>query len=344
MKKIIFLLTFLSCFYPIKAQDIHFAQSIQTPLFINPAACGVFNGWERVIINYRNQWLGSATQFQTTAISADVNLFKNKYNDRPYIGVGLQFFNDIGGDSKFGNQTGSLTISGVLPFGRTGHMLSVGIQGGIGSRKASLDNVHFLSQWNGTNFDPTLFGESEIASFNYIDASTGIYYIYDGGQNTFQRNNDFTLKIGASVFHVNQPELTFAGGTADRLHRKYVANIDIVKDIYNSPFAMDISALQFIQGKHTETLLGFILRYRFINGTKITGFSQDAYFGFGTYYRHKDAVIPAIMIDWNGFQFGMTYDFTISELRKAYGGGSLEFSLSYVNRHHALFKTKQRRF
>jgi len=55
------------------SQDIHFAQSSQTPLLINPGATGVYDGWERVIINHRNQWLGANTQFMTTAIAADVN-------------------------------------------------------------------------------------------------------------------------------------------------------------------------------------------------------------------------------------------------------------------------------
>ncbi len=60
----------------VKGQDLHFAQSNQTPLFINPAAAGVFDGWERVIINHRNQWLGANTSFMTTAIGADINLGK----------------------------------------------------------------------------------------------------------------------------------------------------------------------------------------------------------------------------------------------------------------------------
>ena len=100
------------------------------------------------------------------------------------------FFNDIGGDSKFGNQTGSLTLSGILPMGRSGHILSAGIQGGFGSRKADLSGVLFRSQWTGSEFDPTIAsGEMNSAtSFRYMDASAGIYYVFDGGQSTFSRN------------------------------------------------------------------------------------------------------------------------------------------------------------
>lgn len=325
------------------AQDLHFAQSSQTPLFINPGAAGVYDGWERVIINHRNQWLGANTRFMTTAIAADINIGKTRQNDKPYLGLGMMFFNDKGGDSNFGNQNGSLTLSGVLPMGGSGHSLSLGIQGGMGQRKADLSNVSFMSQWNGSEFNLNLAGEANpLVSFNYLDASAGLFYIFDGGRNSFQRDNKFKFKFGIAGFHLNAPKLKYASGEAERLHRKYVAHVGIVKEIPGSEMGIDINAVQFLQGGHYETLLGVILRYRFENGTKITGNSQESFFGFGTYYRHKDAIIPSIIVHMRGFQLGMSYDVTISELRKAYGGGSLEFSLSYTNFNHALFKTRGR--
>ena len=106
---------------------------------------------------------------------------------------------------------------------------------------------------------------------------------------------------------------------------------------------MDASALQFMQGGHYETILGMMLRYRFENGTKLTGHSHNAYLGFGSYFRWGDAIIPSVNVEWRGFQFGVSYDVTVSYLRKAYTG-SLEFSLSYKNMHDSLFKTRKRRF
>ena len=327
-------------------QDLHFAQSFQTPLFINPGAAGVYDGWERVTVNQRNQWLGAGTQFNTTAVGADINLGKSRFNDKAHLGLGILFFNDVGGDSKFGNQAGSLTLSGILPMGRSGHLLSLGIQGGFGQRKATLSNVSFMSQWDGERFDSSLPGESNaLTSSTYIDASAGLYYVYDGGKNSFQQNSDFKLKIGVSAFHLNQPKLKYVGGQAEEpLYRKYVGHVGLLKEFQGSPIAIDANAVQFIQGKQMETLLGLMVRYRFEDGTKITGNTQQAFFGIGTYYRFKDAIIPSIMVDWKGFQFGVSYDVTISELRKAYRGGSLEFSLSFTNLDHSLFKTRKRRF
>ena len=41
------------------AQDIHFTQTQEVPMLINPAATGMFNGWERVSVNHKNQWVNS---------------------------------------------------------------------------------------------------------------------------------------------------------------------------------------------------------------------------------------------------------------------------------------------
>lgn len=340
----VIIMTVLGCFA--HSQDLHFGQTAQTPLLVNPGCAGVYDGWERIIVNHRSQWLGANTQFMTTSVAADMNIGKSQLNDRAHFGVGLMFFNDVGGDSKFGNQTGSLTLSGILPMGRSGHILSAGIQGGYGSRKADISGVIFPNQWDGNEYDPMIAsGEpNSVTTFRYADASAGIYYMYDGGRSTFSRNNVFKLQIGAAGYHLNSPELKYSNGIeGERLHRKYVGHLGIVADFPGSKWAMDASGLQFIQGGHYETLFGFIMRYRFEDGTKITGMSHDAFLGFGLYHRLKDAVIPSVMIDWKGFQFGVSYDITISDLRRAYGGGSLEFSLSYTNRHDALFKTKGRR-
>jgi len=55
MKQLIIILIAIAPFSWLDAQDIHFTQTSNTPLLINPAAAGVYDGWDRVIINQRNQ-------------------------------------------------------------------------------------------------------------------------------------------------------------------------------------------------------------------------------------------------------------------------------------------------
>ena len=342
MKKVIALLALLIGFQA-SAQDIHFSQTAETPLLINPAATGVYSGWERVQINQRNQWLGGSTQFSTSSLAADVNFFKSDRNNSAYLGLGMFFYNDIGGDSKFGTQSGALSLSGILPIG-SGQTLSAGLQAGFANRSADLSRVFFESQINGNVFDPSMAsGENgNVNNFKYADISSGLYYQYDSEEATFRRTNKMKFELGAAVYHVNQPTFKYNGIPFDKLYSKFVFHTAYSQDIEGTDWAFDVSAVQFIQGPHFETILGGMGRYRFSTGSKITGYNRDAYFGFGMYMRMKDAIIPRFSVDWKGIKFGLSYDFTISQLRKAYKGGSLEFSISYTNLQYALLKRRRR--
>lgn len=344
MNRILYIGLILNCFSGF-AQDMHFTQTAQTPTLINPGACAVFNGWERFIVNHRNQWLGANTQFMTTNISAEMAAFKPDMNDRAHLGIGVQFFNDVGGDSKFGHRQGSLTLNAILPMGGNGHTIGVGLQGGVGNRSANATSLDYRSQWDGEKFDKLILtGDmNKLGSFTYIDASTGVYYVYDGSQSTFQGKNNLKVQAGISAYHVNAPKFKFSNGTtAEQLHRKYVGLVGVTADIGTSALTIDANAVQTIQGTHFQTLFGAMLRYRFEEGTYVTGNSQESFIGLGLYTRWKDAIMPSILIDWKSFQFGISYDITISKLRNAYRGGSLEFSLSYSTRNTALFKGRGR--
>jgi type IX secretion system PorP/SprF family membrane protein len=336
---------FLTCLavFQLTAQDLHFSQILQSPNLINPGAVGVYDGWERVAIHHRNQWLGGATSFMSTGINADATVNKSMTRPAAHLGVGLQFYNDIGGDSKFGTQTGAFTLSGILPIGG-GHQISLGIQAGFGSRKGDISKLVYDSQWTGSSYDPTVAsGETGgLNSFTYFDASTGIFYQFDGDRSNFSRNNDVKLQMGVAVYHANAPLLLYRSGSTEQLARKYVGMLNYSMDIPNTKWSFDVRGVQFIQGGHYETMLGGLMRRRFSEGSKITGFKRDASIGFGCYTRLRDAIIPTVQIDYKGFRFGFSYDGTLSALRRTSGIGSLEFSMSYVNQYHAIFKTRRK--
>lgn len=328
------------------AQDFHVTQILQAPNLLNPGAVGVYDGWERVAVQHRNQWLAGGTTYMTTGVTADANFFKSDRNPKAHLGAGIQFYNDIAGNSGYGLQTGSLTISGILPVGN-GSQLSLGIQGGIGNRSGNMSRLIYDSQWNGNGaYDPTILsGETgTLSSFVYMDASAGIFYQFDGGQSTFARNNDMKFQVGFAGYHLNGPTLKYRSGSEEQLARKYVGMVKYSMDIPNSKLAFDAQFAQFVQGGHYESILGLILRRRFQDGGKITGLNQDAFIGLGVYTRLKDAISPTMQIDWRGFHFGVSYDITLSALRYGYKGGSLELSLSYTNLKGALFKTRRKGF
>ena len=102
MKKLLVILFLIPL--GLSAQDIHYTQLQQQPMLLNPSYAGMFQGWERVGVSHKSQWVSAGTKFYTTTIAADLNLFKPKRGNKAHMGVGLQLYNDIGGDSKFGTK------------------------------------------------------------------------------------------------------------------------------------------------------------------------------------------------------------------------------------------------
>lgn len=341
MKNIAFIIfTLASCFS--YGQDIHFSQSSQTPMLINPAATGVFEGWERVTFNHKNQWVNAGTKFFTTALAADLNLFKPRRGKGAYMGVGLQFFNDIGGDSKFGTRQMALSVSGVVPFNDL-NTFSAGLQMGLSQKFGDFSVLNFANQFDGEGFSSDIpSGEqNNLATFVYSDLSAGLMYRFNNKKVGFTRDDATDFRIGVAYYHINKPELKYRLGTvSEQLYSKLVLHTAIVKDFSGSKLGVDAFINQFLQGPHSETLIGVLLRYRLQTGGKITGLNQDSYLSVGLAVRVNDAVIPMAKLMYKSFSFGISYDITVSKFGQYYRGGGLEFSLSYANLDFALFKRR----
>lgn len=340
MKRILLTVFCFSGFVSL-AQDIHFTQAQQTPMLINPAATGLFNGWERVTVNHKNQWVNTGTKFFTTSLAADMNFFKPKRGSKAHMGFGIQLYNDIGGDSKFGTKQALFNLSAIVPVSDM-QTLSAGLQFGLGQRTGDLSGLIFPNQFNGEILDPTAnsMEYNNMVSFIYPDVSAGIFYRFGNHKVGFSRDDATNFRIGAAYYHINSPEMNYRIGFKEQLYSKLVIHTSFLKDFPGSAAGIEAYFNQFIQGPHSETLLGVLLRYRLESGSKTTGLSQDTYLMAGLSYRWQDAVSPLVYVQWNSFKFGLSYDITISQLGQTSRAGGLEFSLQYANLDFALFKRR----
>lgn len=323
------------------AQDIHFTQAQQVPMLINPAATGMFNGWERFTINHKSQWVNTGTKFFTTSIAADMNFFKPKRGNKAHMGFGVQLYNDVGGDSKFGTKQALFNISAIVPLAEM-HQLSAGLQFGLGQRTGDLTGLIFPNQFDGDVLDPTINSNeyNNLVSFMYPDVSAGLFYRFGNHKVGFTRDDATDFRFGVAYFHVNTPELTYRIGYKEQLYSKFVIHASFLKDFPGTSVGIETFFNEFIQGPHNETLFGLLLRYRLMSGGKTTGLSKDAYLITGFAWRYKDAICPTLYVQWSGFKFGISYDVTVAEFGRTSRTGGLEFSLEYANLDFALFKRR----
>ncbi len=132
-------------------QDIHFSQFNLSPLNLNPAMTGSFNGDYRIAGNHRNQWSSVTTPYRTFGLSLEKNKVTNDA-----VSAGLQINQDRAGDSRFSTFQINLSGSYLFKFKDTSNFLSLGSQIGFTNRNLDYNPLSFDAQYNGYQYDPTL--------------------------------------------------------------------------------------------------------------------------------------------------------------------------------------------
>src|SRR5688572_31384052 len=97
--KIALLISSLLVVVGLSAQDVHFSQWSNTPLIINPAMTGVFDGKLRFSNDYRSQWAGLTKAYITKHASLDLPLGRSYYK-KEYFGIGIVVMQDEAGSGN----------------------------------------------------------------------------------------------------------------------------------------------------------------------------------------------------------------------------------------------------
>jgi len=326
---------------PIKAQDIHFSQIQESPLFISPAYTGFFNGYFRAIANYRHQWSAMGNPFKTMALQVDGGFFKNKKRNA-FIGGGLTVYNDVAGVANFSILSVGFNISGIVKV-TDNSAFSVGLYGGPVTNNANYPKLIFSKQFDGEKFDETLpSGESySFRKFTYADVGAGIAYEFSSKKISEERDYITSVKFGIGAYHINSPKLSYTTYTDYRLPARFTFHTSGLFDIAGTAVSLMPNILFQIQKPATEFNLGTHVLYRFKNGTKITGEKKEIKAGLGIYYRNKDAFIAQLLFDMGPFVINLAYDYNISTYKIATKGmGGYEISLRYNILADALFAKK----
>ncbi|HKR04210.1 MAG TPA: PorP/SprF family type IX secretion system membrane protein [Bacteroidia bacterium] len=307
-------------FYISSAQDIHFSQFNRSPLNLNPANTGFFDGDFRISGIHRNQWKSVTVPYKTFSGSFDMTTpFPNADNN--LIGAGIVLNSDKAGDSEYGIFEGALSTSLIKNIGGDSvHFISGGIQLGFVQQSINYAKLTFDNQYNGDSFDPSLANGETFADdkFIYFDLSAGVNWL-------FRINERVNLGAGLSLFHINKPRLSFMDNGSSKLNRKVAfdvkSSIGLTEKIYLLP-----AVLYQNQYKYKE--LDFGSNVKFIVNKKPGKFI--ALYG-GLWMRSKDAIFPSIGLDYNELNLGFSYDINTSDLKRASNNkGAYEISLTYI--------------
>lgn len=336
-----------------QAQDPRFSQYALSPLTLNPALTGNFNGNYRVSAIYRSQWSsilsGEAVPlFRTFSGSYDMR-FALRSQTGDAFGVGAVFLTDKAGEAEFG--TNQVTLSLAYHKGvssQKNQFISLGIQAGFAQRGLNYNNLRFGNQFDGEGFNSTLISGEVIGDNNFwfYDINAGLFYYWVNPNSSNKGRTNFYA--GFSVSHLNRPNQSFYEGEDANLYMKYTTNIGAQFPLgKGSQVDFLPQAMILMQGPAFETNVGGYFKIFFVQNKP----NENAFY-IGPFYRivgrdnvtdkggiTSESLILAARLDYSTFSLGIAYDLNFSELTDATNTrGGFEIALQHVG----AFKKKNR--
>ncbi len=306
----------------VNAQDPHFSQFFASPLTLNPALTGKFDGTLRVAGNYRNQWPAFNNVYTTSTLSVDFAILKNKLPDYDTWGVGILALTDKAGGGILTNNYVGVSTSYHKALDEDGfQQIGIGFQGTYGQKRLDNSKLYYedmLTPFGFTGITQEVYSNNNL-NINYLDVNAGL--IYTGSTN--DQNNFY---IGASMYHINRPKESFKGGNWNIAARTTVSagGYFPVAD----QLTLHTSGIYQVQNKSSEVTFGGAIAAAIDPQS-----ASPSNFYIGSWFRVGDAIIPYLGLEFAGMRIGASYDVNISDLKAgSQSRGGMEISLIYIKR------------
>jgi type IX secretion system PorP/SprF family membrane protein len=293
----------------ILSQDLHFSLYEYSPLFLNPANTGNFNGDWRIAGVFRNQPAASSDPFRTIAFSFDSRL---SFLQRK-IGFGVLAVNDesgLGGLS-FNKFYASLSYKQEI----NKNFFILGVQAGyvIGS----------VNSWSNWNYDVGDFsapnGETGDERASYADINVGL--------NWKRSIHIVEPEIGVSFSHLNKPNVSFyeSGSKEDiKLSVNAGIKVNFTDKLFIKP------AFLYVSKADNMTMLGTTIGLN-LQGSKssVKQFSAGAFLRNGL-TNDLNTLVFMVTTTINRLDVGFSYDMNTGVLGESIGNtGAFEISIIY---------------
>lgn len=305
-----------------KAQDPHFSQFFASPLTLNPAFTGKFDGEWRLAANHRDQWPSIPKAYVTSTFSFDKAILKGKIPDTDVFGIGFSGLTDASANSQLKLNYGSASLSYHKALDEDGYnTIGAGFQATYSSLLLETKDLLFESMLTQNGFTNQA-GREVLQNGNnqsYFDMNAGL--LFSGSSNG---NNNYYA--GVSAYHVNRPTVGFKASNYQLASRLtiHAGGTFPVSDV----LSFNGSIIHQRQAKASETTLGGAFSYN-LNGDE----EKSASVFLGTWLRLNDALIPYIGLEVGGLRIGASYDVNVSTLKAATASrGGSEFSLIYIKK------------
>ena len=310
----------------VSAQDIHFSQFHASPLNINPAFTGSYDGQFRLMGTYRTQWNSVTVPYKTISFGVDAKdiLRQDK------LGGGILINNDKAGDSQL--NTFQFLLSGsyrmVLDANEKHHIFG-GLQIGIHQLSINYSELKFDSQYNGFAYISSSSNNESFGNEGGLSPliNLGAMWQYEDGRT---KGN-----FGLSMYNINGPNQSFYNDAPVKLDSRLNIHGSAQFPI-SSKFEVLPSMLFMKQGTFSELMIGTFGKL-ILNDDEIN--YRAVY--LGSWLRSKDAGCFVAAMDYGTINVGLSYDMNYSELKQASNKrGGFEISFRYIIKEKIIGRAK----
>lgn len=315
----------------VDAQDPSFSQFFSSPLSLNPALTGNFNGTMRAVANMRSQNADFNNAYNTQTVSVDFNLMANRIKSTDRLSMGVLLLSDQTGNKIITQNNLAVSLAFMKGLdNEQNRSIAIGFQANYGNRRFNAANAQFedqLTPGGFTNSSGDLLLNNDL-SRSALDLNAGLLY-------QFAPTKEHHYYLGLGLFNLLQAQKGFGTGTSIAPMRQSVHGGMISPIGYAGTFHASFHFQR--QKEFSQLSIGGAYSY----------YIKDALQSYvelylGAWYRTDQTVIPYIGIEWNYWRLGYTNDMHFSNRTTA---GQLrysnEISLYYtLNKDKSLLKYK----